>query len=128
MRHHAIVVTSRDEYTKRAHEEAIRCCGADFVTPMGAEVTNGVRSFLVTPDGSKEGWPESDQGERSRATFLDWLDRQRWSDGSTPYEWVLIEYGERPGREGAAILKHAWSVNVGDGYRGPHDLDPHSRQ
>lgn len=121
--HHAIVVTSRDEYTKEARVQAVRCCGVGSVTNVTERMVNGVSSFMVAPDGSKEGWAESDQGEAQRATFIAWLNRQRWCDGSTPYAWVLIEYGERHQREGAAVVDHAWTVNVGDRYKGPHDLD-----
>lgn len=122
MCHHAIVVTSRDEYAETAHTKAIEICGPHLVTSLGTKVINGIRSFLVCPDGSKEGWAESDHGEALRALFVAWLDRQRWSDGSSPYKWVLIEYGERPHREGAAILDHAWEVSIGDSYDGPCDL------
>ena len=121
--HHAIIVTSHDHYTERAHKEAIRCCGADFVTPMGARLVNAVSSFLVTPDGSKEGWPESADGERRRDQFIEWLNRQRHDDGSSPYDWVLVEYGQRAGENGAAVIDHAWTVKIGEHYKGPHDLD-----
>lgn len=125
--HHAIVVTSWGDYTKRAHEEAVRCCGVENVSAVTPKAVNDYSSFLVAPDGSKEGWPDSAAGDARRATFVAWLHRQRHSDGSTPYYWVLIEYGERYQREGAAVLDHGRTVNVGDRYKGPHDLDPAKR-
>jgi hypothetical protein len=123
MCHYAIVVTSRNEYTVRAHAEALRCCGSELVSNVTATVMNARSSFLVAPDGSKEGWPEFSEGEVQRARFVSWLHRQRFSDGSSPYDWVMIEYGERPHREGAAVIDSAWSVNIGDKYAGPCDLE-----
>lgn len=122
--HHAIVVTTWSKgYAQKAHEEAVKCCGAKLVTALTSEATNGYRSFMIAPDGSKEGWEESNHGEAQRSAFIAWLEGQRWRDGSTPYSWVLIEYGERFQREGAVIIKHAWEVNISDSYAGPHELD-----
>lgn len=36
-----------------------------------AGVANGTVSFAFLPDGSKEGWPDSDDGDRYRAQFLE---------------------------------------------------------
>lgn len=120
MIHHAIVVTSWGDYTERARAEAIRCCGDEHVSAMMPRLLNDYSSFLVAPDGSKEGWPDSDQGEARRATFVAWLHRQRHSDGSTPYEWVLVEYGKF--LQGGKILDHPSKLEDGE-YKGPCDLE-----
>ena len=36
-------------------------------------MTNGQSSFFIAPDGSKEGWATSDNGDNARKEFLDWL-------------------------------------------------------
>lgn len=54
---------------------------------------NGDWTFIVGPDGSKEGWPESDQGDRDRETFKTWLRDQSFEDDSSPYNWVEVRYG-----------------------------------
>lgn len=49
-----------------------------------------VVAFL--PDGSKEGWGTSDEGDRIRNELIDMF---RWSfeDGSSPYDVVLVRFG-----------------------------------
>ena len=71
--HHAIVVTSWSEKrTKEAHNYAriifaeLNACVSE-ITPM---VTNGYTSFFIAPDGSKEGWPESDACNEARDEFF----------------------------------------------------------
>ena len=59
MRHDAIVVTSwkrevLDVVAAKARELGLKVLGPS------AGVTNGIATFLVCPDGSKEGWEESD--------------------------------------------------------------------
>ena len=93
MRHNAIVVSAEyGDHLKRAHAEAKRLWMT--VSPIVKSPTNGVCTFLVAPDGSKEGWSESDTGDAARAAFKVWLDQQRYEDGSGPLKWVEIQYGD----------------------------------
>ncbi|MBO0676745.1 hypothetical protein JRC04_04635 [Mycolicibacterium sp. S2-37] len=55
---------------------------------------NDYRSFLVAPDGSKEGWPDSDLGDGRRARLVEYLDAQRYSDDSTCLAWAEIQFGD----------------------------------
>jgi hypothetical protein len=72
MRHHAIVVTTWNrQQAERAHAKA---------TELGMQVseiitshTNAQESFFVAPDGSKEGWSESDTGDQRRDAFIEFL-------------------------------------------------------
>lgn len=93
MRHHAIVVTSSaPELLKAAHAKAVEL--GMSVTNLTAEVTNGYRSFLVAPDGSNEGWRESDAGDARRDQFTAWLDEQRYDDDSTSLGWVEVQFND----------------------------------
>jgi len=56
--------------------------------------TNSRFSFAVFPDGSKEGWEQSNVGDAQRANLIKWLDRQRYEDGSSPFDWVEVQYGD----------------------------------
>lgn len=103
MRHHAIVVTSYDEdRIVRAHEEAHALFDAEDyagrqvaqVGPLTDASVNCFQSFLVAPDGSKEGWDESDRGDAAREAFVAWLDAQRYSDNSSSIDWVEVQYGD----------------------------------
>lgn len=94
MRHHAIVVTSwKPELLAEAHAKAREIAGA-LVSPIVEGVTNGYASFLIAPDGSNEGWEDSDRGDAQRAAFLTWADAQRYSDVSTALDWVEVQFGD----------------------------------
>jgi hypothetical protein len=82
-RHHAIVVTSWDEkHIELAHAKAREIFG-DHVTEILPPATNGYRTFLIGPDGSKEWWPESDAGDKRRAEFRQWVETSKmWLDAA----------------------------------------------
>lgn len=92
VRHHAIIVTSNDYEIKKAYSKALEIFGENLseITPI---TVNGYQSFLVPPDGSKEGWPESECGDDRRREFKDWLDSQAYEDHSTPFSWIEVYYG-----------------------------------
>ena len=70
--HHAIIVTTwNKERAHLAHQQAIGIF-ADAVSPMVETKLNGWWSFLIAPDGSKEGWSESEDGDARRAAFMEW--------------------------------------------------------
>lgn len=92
MRHHAIVVTALDDWLAPAQDAAtiVGC----VVTPITASRANGYASFLVVPDGSKEGWDTSTAGDRARAEFVEWLRGQAYRDGSNRFDWVEVQFGD----------------------------------
>jgi hypothetical protein len=92
MHHHAIVVTTGHGPIEEAHAEAERL--GLIVSPVTDPAVNAHRSFCVFPDGSKEGWEESDSGDRARAAFVRWLRSKRYEDGSSPFSWVAVSFGE----------------------------------
>jgi len=111
-RHHAIIVSSFDtERIEAAHAEALSLFG-DYVTgiaPGERDALNGHRHFLVCPDGSKEGWAESCEGDERRDKFIAWLEATRYDDGSSVLSWAEVLYADDDGA--AAVLRH------GDDYR-----------
>lgn len=90
--HHAIVVTS---WKEPALVELVALAGKLGATVAGpsAEAINGYRTVVVCPDGSKEGWDDSDNGDAHREKIKSWLNTQRHEDGSSWLEWVEVEYG-----------------------------------
>jgi hypothetical protein len=103
MRHHAIVVTSWNSgMLEMAHSKAKEIF--QQVAPITPETVNGYVSFLIAPDGSKEGWDHSDTGDRCRDEFIAWLDSQRYEDNSTSLQYVEIQFGDDNGF--ADILRH----------------------
>lgn len=103
MRHHAIVVTGieydqpetvQDIRVARAQCENIvkgSCVRVSEVTP---KVMNGYRSFLVAPDGSKEGWSDSKEGDDVRCKIISFLNSTRYSDGSSSLGWVEVQFDD----------------------------------
>ncbi|AIK69270.1 hypothetical protein PBI_MINERVA_61 [Mycobacterium phage Minerva] len=93
MRHHAIVVTSWDQkLLAEAHAKAVEL-GA-CVSPLVDGRINMYQSFLVAPDGSKEGWDTSDEGDAQREALVEWLDAQCYDDDSTCLSWVEVQFGD----------------------------------
>lgn len=112
IRHHAIVVTSghrdilRDAWAKAAG------LGLYVTYPIESSV-NGYGSFFIAPDGSKENWPESDEGDRQRAEFKAWTKTVRYpetgdpADRGSPIDWVEIAYGSDDGD--AWVVDSEWA-------------------
>jgi hypothetical protein len=96
IRHHAIVVTG-GEYgplpISIAHKRAVEMFG-DQVSSMIVGCVNSYQTFVIGPDGSKEGWPESDEGDERRKAFKAFMDSRRYEDGSSVCSWVEVQYGD----------------------------------
>lgn len=88
-RHDAIAVTSFNEPdVKKAHAKAEEI--GLSVTPISAVVVNGYCSFMICPDGSKEGWSESNEGNEQRAAWIDWA---KTEGQSLCLDWIHISFG-----------------------------------
>jgi len=91
--HNAIVVTSWDpKLIRRARREAGRIF--PWVSPVSPQVVNGYSSFFIPPDGSKEGWVASNEGDSRRAEFIKWMNAQAYDCGSSALEWIDVGFGE----------------------------------
>lgn len=91
--HHAIVVTSwNGELLAEAREVAARLgCATSEIVPSGI---NNVASFFIAPDGSRDAWVESVEGDARRVAFLAWCNANRYDDGSSALCWVEVIFGE----------------------------------
>lgn len=90
IRHDAIIATSWDDkYLRAARDKAeelgLQC--SSFVESG----TNGYVSFLIAPDGSKEGWPASAKGEEARAAWKTWANEQ-WTKRELYVYWAHVSY------------------------------------
>lgn len=105
IKHHAIVVTSRDydrlEKAWKAAKE-FECNVTDIVGPL----TNGYCTFTVVPDGSKEGWNASDEGDSQREKLKEWMNENYENNW---WEWVEVAFGSDD--HGARITDHAWTTD-----------------
>lgn len=109
--HHAILVTARSTDVGR---EALRKIGHEAIR-LGLPVSgptlsplNGVRTLTICPDGSNEGWQDSDTGDRSRSALIAMLnsDEVRYPDGSPALEWVEVRYSPDDGD--ASVMAHGF--------------------
>lgn len=107
IRHHAIVVTGLDyddghPRIGQARQAAIDA-GCALVTEVVGPGINGTCSFLVAPDGSKEGWRESDEGDAARERFIVWL---RDDEMHGYFNWTEVAFG--PDDREAVVERNAW--------------------
>ena len=104
IKHHTIVVTCGiDDLFKKAHERAktiFNFLCSDKV--MG--LINGYNSFFIAPDGSKDGWDNSDIFDLKRKKFIKWIESQAYEDGSNSISYVEVFFGEDNGY--SEIVKH----------------------
>lgn len=90
--HHAIVVTSwSGPDIDRAAGKA-RELGCTVIGPSKPQ-TNGYRTFCVVPDGSKEGWDTSNEGDTRRDQFVEWMNAQRNEEGGYVCDWFEASFG-----------------------------------
>lgn len=90
IKHNAICVTSFDsEEIKVLHKKA-REIFEELVTEIIEGVINGYASFFIAPDGSKEGWSESNEYDKKRKEFKDLI-----KNGSFYCEFVDVAYDEK---------------------------------
>lgn len=100
IKHHAIVVTCWGEGEAQEAADCARNLGLEVIGPS-APAINAYQSILICPDGSKEGWLDSDDGNAKRAYFVSWL-RENHAG-----EWVEVAYGDDDGE--ASVVTHAWA-------------------
>lgn len=55
---------------------------------------NGKTTILLAPDGSKKGWETAKQGEALRNELIEQFAIFGYDDGSNPFDWVEVGYGE----------------------------------
>lgn len=61
---------------------------------FGPMTINGTQTVTLVPDGSKEGWSESEIGDALRQSLIDRLEQDKYDDGSSPWKWIEVGYGE----------------------------------
>lgn len=107
IRHHAILVTGwQDNKLEEAKKKAEEF--GNITTEIVAGNSNGYMTFVVVPDGSKEGWDRSDEGNDARDKFIEWLESQRYGDNSSYFYWVEVMYGSDDWD--AKVTRHAWQT------------------
>lgn len=109
--HNTIVVTSRVDKAISDAVQKARELGLEVLGPS-PKAMNGYQTILVCPDGSKEGWYDSQQFDEKRKAFRDYLDDQRYEDNSSSLEWTEIAYGSDD--RSVTVVDHAWTEPLKD--------------
>lgn len=91
-RHNAIVITSWNKDQISAAVDYARSIGLQVLGPSEPAI-NAYRSALICPDGSKEGWEDSDSFDEKRDFLKQYLRHFKYGDGSSSMKWVEIAYG-----------------------------------
>lgn len=95
MRDHAIVVASWNSDDIQAARRLAEAVGlGDLATPIVARRMNGGGSFAILPDGSKEGWIDSDIGDSQREEFVRCIRKMCHGDGSSNLDWVEVQFAD----------------------------------
>lgn len=87
IRHHAMIITDCDLERIRDIHRFATLCSLNPTSIMDSTV-NGYRTFFIPPDGSKEGWEPSNEGDEERKRFKQFIRKRH------PYcDWTEISYG-----------------------------------
>ncbi len=102
MVHHALIVTSFDRaQLEDARATALDLYGqagfASLVSPLMPGIANSEATFVVVPDGSKEGWDESTTSDRARFALMEYLRQMAHDDGSSSVRWCEVQFGDERG-------------------------------
>ena len=57
-------------------------------------LVNAKQTIVLAPDGSKKGWDLAEEGELLRNSFIKKLEEFDFEDGSNPFDFVEVGYGE----------------------------------
>lgn len=90
--HDAVIVTAykkSDIDVARTKATSLKLAVSEVV----ASPTNGYLTFLIVPDGSKEGWADSDLGDQRRAKWLVWAESAR-KTSHVFIRYVHVRYGD----------------------------------
>lgn len=98
--HNAILITGMLESVEKIHAKAMEIFGTEAgVSSFVASYTNHYISFFVAPDGSKEGWDESNNGDERRNEFVKYLTKSNDSRHGPFCYWVEVRYDENDKKE-----------------------------
>ncbi len=95
--HHAIIVGQ--EKMGRIRGKAIEIFGPVGVSEIVSGVRNHYQSVFIAPDGSKEGWHESNEWNEKRAKMVKWL-----KENDRGLDWAEVQFASEYGKADDKIL------------------------
>lgn len=96
MHHNAVIATT---FSDQKYRDVMRWIKrrSDIEQTLflaGEGIANNEYTIVLIPDGSKEGWEESDIGDALRQAFIERLQQDAFEDNSSPWRWIEVGYGE----------------------------------
>lgn len=103
-RSHTIVVegyfgSDADDILNQTHGKAKMLFGSRVSDILGP-FTNGSGSFFIAPDGSKEGWEESDVNDEKRDELIKWM-----VNHIDYIAWVEVQFNDDDGE--TIVTRHS---------------------
>ena len=89
IQHYAIVATTWNEESADALDQwisSLQKADKELFTPRMGSWVNGYITYVLVPDGSKEGWALSRIGDSLRDRFIARLGKN--------WEWVEVSFGD----------------------------------
>lgn len=103
--HHAIICTSWDkEAILLAHNKANELFGT--VSELISGEVNSYNSFLIAPDGSKEFWKLSEEYDKKRKEFKEFLKKS-----NIYIDWIELSFGGDEPELNTQIIEHKLLTN-----------------
>ncbi|HEX8574930.1 MAG TPA: hypothetical protein VF677_01415 [Flavobacterium sp.] len=102
IKHHAIVVTSADRirldhvrnYAIKMFSDHMEAKNGKYlISNIIDSLINNFATFFIAPDGSKEGYDASDDGDLIRKKITDYMKSLKDKDGKNPICFVEVSYG-----------------------------------
>lgn len=87
IQHDSVIATTTIESEVKALKEYIKSVGEEYFL-VSEVMCNGTTTVVMPPDGSGEGRPVSNRGDRRRADFIWWLRDRRYWHG------IIVSWGE----------------------------------
>lgn len=94
VKHHSIAITTFDkDLILSARSNAVQIFGESSVTEIILSKINMYFTIFIAPDGSKEGWEESDKGDSDRNQMIKWIESMKHEDDSNSIDYCEFSYG-----------------------------------
>ena len=105
--HHAMIITGHGRHPRLADARQFAVSLGMLVSEIGESSINDYAHFAVFPDGSKEGWEESEVGDQHRSSLRQWMASQ-----PEPWRlrWAEVSFGEL----GPTLAVDEWTSNEVD--------------
>ncbi len=113
IKHHTIAITSNDKSQLDALRNKLISIykdkmeakkGSQIISPIIESLINSFCTFYIVPDGSKEGYDASEDGDTVRKSICELIETYKQPDGENIFRYIEVSYGADDAT--AAIIRH----------------------